>query len=76
MKKLARQIAKNGGDEAPELDMLRALAGCPLRSAHVGAHRVRQRSLQIQRDQFGNIVGTIERIEETEFLDYEANWQK
>jgi hypothetical protein len=58
----------------PGLDLLRSLAGQPIRSVHVGRHRVLSRVVLIERDAHGNIIGSTERYEESEFIDLEGDW--
>jgi len=56
------------------LDLLRALADYPHRAVHINQQRTRSRVVQIQRDQFGNVIGSIERIEESEQSDLDGEW--
>jgi len=65
------QIAS--GDNST-VDALRAIAGYPLRSVEVMKHRENSRIVEVRRDQFGNIIGSVERLQEFEFEDFDARW--
>lgn len=52
--------------ESTVIDALRTLAGAPARSVQVDQHFTRRRVMEVQRDQNGNIISSIERIEEVE----------
>lgn len=58
----------------PGLDLLRSLAGYPHRSVHLARRLVRSRIVMIQRDQFGRVIGTTERLEESEYTDLDGEW--
>jgi hypothetical protein len=61
----------------PEVDQyLRELAGWPLQQAHRGGHKRRHRSLTVQRDEFGRVIGSVEHIDEDEYEEYSDTWGK
>lgn len=71
LKRTDEAAAKQVGDE-----LLRSLAGYPTRSVFVARDQVRHRIVVTHRDQFGNVIGSVEHIEELdrtslngEFLD-------
>lgn len=55
-------------------DFLRALAGYPTRSVHLSKHTVNSRIVLIQRDASGRVIGSTERIEQSEFTDLVGDW--
>lgn len=61
-------------DLMPGVAMLRALAGYPRKAVHLGKHRVESRIVHIQRDQFGNVVGSTERLEFSEYTDLDGDF--
>ena len=73
--KVARIIADQvtAGDPST-VDALRALAGMPVRAIQVQQHYERRRVVEVQRDQFGKVIGSIEIIEEVEFGNSIGNW--
>lgn len=58
----------------PGLDMLRALAGYPHRSVELSRHQVRSHIVEIHRDPLGRVLGSTERIEQSEFTDLYGQW--
>lgn len=55
-------------------DLLRDLAAYPMRAVHMSKHRVRSRIVEIHRDHLGRVLGSTERIEESEYEDLDGNW--
>ena len=72
-KKLSRRQPDPDADR-PGLDILRAVAGYPRRSVHMGRHQVRSHVIEIYRDPFGRVVGSTERHEESEYTDVLGDW--
>lgn len=73
------QITKQAreADVDPEVIAgLRELAGWPLQSHQHGGFRSRHRSLVVERDVTGRVIGSIERIDEDEYEEYSDNWGK
>ena len=68
---ISEQLA--AGDPST-VDALRQLAGMPVRAVQVQQHYERRRVVEIQRDQFGNVVGSIERIDEVEYGNATGSW--
>ncbi len=69
---MGKQVSKRTDDpdtSRPGTELLRSLAGYPVRSVHLGRHQVRSRIVINQRDQFGRVISSTERIEESEFTD-------
>lgn len=60
--------------QRPGTELLRALAGYPVRSVHLGKHAVTSRIVLIQRDAAGRVVGSTERIEQSEYTDLLGDW--
>ncbi len=58
----------------PGLDILRALAGYPHRSVELSRHHVKSHIVEIHRDPLGRVLGSTERIEESEFTDLYGRW--
>jgi TRAP-type uncharacterized transport system substrate-binding protein len=75
--KIARIIAEQvaNGDQAT-VDALRNMAGMPVREVQERRHFVRIRVMDIQRDQFGKILGSHEHIEEHEAGDSFSAWSR
>lgn len=74
---MAKRVSRKEPNEEPVgLDALKYLAGHSLEAVHLGARGIQSRVVQIQRDAAGNVVGSIERIEETLYTDLDANWRK
>jgi hypothetical protein len=57
-----------------DIDALRQAAGMPLRSDSVNVSGVKSRIVEVIRDSNGNVVSSIERIEETLLFDRSLNW--
>lgn len=76
-KKIAQIIRDEiaGGDQSTT-DGLRSLAGMPVRNAQVTHQVLRSRIVEIHRDAFGNVIGSTERIEETEHTDTFGSWTR
>ncbi|WIE74465.1 hypothetical protein [Curtobacterium sp. MCSS17_007] len=76
-KQIARIISDQvaNGDTAV-IDALRQLAGMPVGSIQMDRSYVRRRVVEIQRDQNGNVVGSIERIEEAESGSSSGTWHQ
>lgn len=74
-KQIARIIADqlSAGDNET-VDALRTMAGMPLRQAQQSRQLRRSRVVQIQRDGFGNVMGSIEVIEEHLIEDQAGSW--
>jgi hypothetical protein len=71
---LSKNIDQSGPPEPPGMEMLRFIAGLPHQSFDIGRRQVRNRTVQIQRDANGNVIGSVERIEETDITDFFGNW--
>lgn len=70
-----KQSQQGGFD--PQITLaLRELAGWPVQAASIRAHRERERYVTIQRDQAGNVIGSIETIFEREVEDINQAWGK
>lgn len=61
-------------DQRPGLDILRALAGYPHRSVQLSRHQLKSHIVEIHRDPFGRVLGSTERIEQSEFTDLFGQW--
>jgi hypothetical protein len=57
-------------------ELLQALAGYPTRSVQLGKHVVNSRVLLIERDGSGRVIGSTERIEQSEITDAVGDWLK
>jgi hypothetical protein len=64
------------GANAPGVELLRVLADYPLRSVHAERTRIRNRTVLITRDGDGNVIGSVEQIEEIDFEHLQAGWFK
>ena len=78
---MANKIARILADQAEQgdqssIDALRTMAGLHVRSVQQSQQRVRSRVTHIQRDAAGRIVGSTERIEETEIVDSFGSWSQ
>jgi hypothetical protein len=64
-------------EEPPGLDVLRAIAGYPSSVGSYGMETQRHRTMGIQRDGAGNVIGSIEWIDEDErrhaFVNFQNN---
>lgn len=58
----------------PGFELLKSLAGYPTRSVQMGKHVVNSRIVLIQRDGSGRVIGSTERIEQSEFTDLIGDW--
>lgn len=72
-KKITR-IRQDVGVDKDGLDLLRELAGYPIHSVMASRRQVVSDVTVIQRDQFGNIVGSTQRIEHTQIDDLDGQW--
>jgi len=74
-KKIARIITDQiAADDPSTVDVLRSLAGMPVREVQARQHFTRVRVLDIQRDQFGNVIGSHEHVEEHESGESFSAW--
>jgi len=74
---VGKNLSKHGGDpdaNRPGLDILRALAGYPHRSVQLSRHQIRSHIILIHRDPLGRVIGSTERIEQSEFTDLDGQW--
>lgn len=74
---MGKNLSKRVDDpdaERPGLDFLRALAGYPHRSVELSRHQVRSHIVEIHRDPLGRVIGSTERIEQSEFTDLYGQW--
>ena len=74
---MSKKVVKNTEEpsaHSPGLELLHALAGYPTRSVHMGTHTVNSRIVLIQRDPWGRVIGSTERIEQSEFTDLIGDW--
>lgn len=69
IRKADREAAKRTGD-----DLLRSLAGYPTRAVHLGRDQIRHRTVIVQRDQFGNVIGSLEQIEELDHTSLDGDF--
>jgi hypothetical protein len=59
----------------PDVNLaLRELAGWPLHTAQHDIRRERHRTVTVQRDHLGRVVGSVEQIEEHEHESYTEGW--
>lgn len=72
-KDIIRQSNDPTRDEAG-LEVLRSVANYPHRAVEMHKHQYRNRVVITQRDAFGNVIGSVERIEETETTDLTGQW--
>lgn len=75
MKRSPKQLDPTGAN-APGVELLRMLAGYPVQAAHAERTRVRYRTVVLTRDGDGNVVGSVERIEEYDLEHLQADWLK
>jgi hypothetical protein len=74
---MSKSVEKSGSvpdDKRPGYELLRSLAGYPTRSVQMGKHTVNSRIVLIQRDASGRVIGSTERIEQSEFTDLIGDW--
>lgn len=74
-----RHVSKKAVPEPLDDDMslaLRELAGWPLHTMSHGGTRRRHRTLVVQRDALGRVIGSIEQIDEDEYEEYSETWGK
>lgn len=55
---------------------LRAVAEWPQENHGRGGYRSRARHITIVRDQFGNVINSVEHLDEEEFEEYSDQWGK
>jgi hypothetical protein len=66
--------SKNPEDDKNGLDLMKELAGYPHHSVVASKKQVHSEVTVIQRDQFGQVVGSTQRIEHTEITDLDGQW--
>jgi hypothetical protein len=72
---VGKNVRRRDADaDRPGNDFLRALAGYPTRSVHLSMHTVNSRIVLIQRDGSGRVIGSTERLEQSEFTDLIGDW--
>lgn len=74
---MGKQVAGTGtdpDDNRPGLDLLRSLAGYPVRSVRLSARQVNSRIVEVHRDALGRVLGSTERLEETQLTDLDGHW--
>lgn len=72
-----RFIPGGPGALDPDVNLaLRALAGWPMQTAAMRAHRERDRVVTIHRDAAGNVIGSTETVYEREVEDINQTWGK
>lgn len=76
-KKIARIIREQEAvGDMGTIDGLRALAGYPLRGVDVSRRVMRHRAVDVQRDRTGQVIGSIEHVEEMDVTDIHGVWQR
>lgn len=65
-----RQNAPSGAG----YELLQAIAGYPTRSVRLAKHVVNSRVLIVERDGSGRVIGSTERIEQSEITDAVGDW--
>lgn len=68
-----KQVAQLDADTSAAL---RELAEWPREEHHRGGYRGRSRHITIVRDQFGNVINSVEHIDEDEYEEYSDTWGK
>lgn len=74
MKKQIIRKSQDTAEDAAGLDLLRELASYPHRAVLMHRRQEQHRTVIIQRDALGRIIGSTERIEESDITDLDGQW--